>query len=469
MKKSMILSCALAVLSYEAFSAETLYRSANDYKKIQASMKLEKTSASPTGYRVFTTANNSGSVDYQLTLEADIDFQIEVSALAESMSKNSLGLSVNGSAIEKLELDVSSAYKMKKSNKIFSGKKGLINITISGQEAYTRLAAIQLIKIARPVVIPPPVVVVPEPDVDLPESVSDIKVKTASELSSALDKAVAGDVIRLADGTYSGKFKIQRSGTKASPIQIIGSGKAIIDAGSMSTGYGLEVTGSNLIISGLQVRNAKKGIVLDSVQNTILENLKVYNTGEEGVHYRTHSQNNIIRNSEVYDIGLKNASYGEGIYIGSAESNWCTYTNCEIDRSNNNLVLNNKIYRTTAEPMDIKEGTTGNIIQGNTMDGSKIAGANSADSFMDIKGNETQILDNTFMMMAPNSKVVAGLQTHARVAGWGNKTIFKGNKISVDAKGYGIEIDSKTSGSVVSCDNLSTGPKLGMTNIACKK
>lgn len=471
MKKplSIALSCTLMFLSYEAFSAEVLYRKANEYKSISSPMKVEKATSSPTGYRAFSTKNSSGSVTYNLELDADSEFQIQGYILAKSSTQNAIGISVNGSAVDELELGISSSYKWRKSPKVFSGKKGLIVIKLSGVDAYTRIAAIQIVKTESPIVVAPPPVEPTEPETGTPPvSPTDIIVKNVSELAVALDRAAAGDVIRVKNGLYPGKFKILRSGTVSQPIHIIGEGEAILDAGSMSSGYGLEINGSHLVISGLHVRNAKKGIILDGVQNSLMENMKVYNTGEEGIHYRTHSSNNILRNSEIFDIGLKNASYGEGVYIGSAQSNWCTYTDCEIDKSNNNLILNNKIYRTTAEAMDIKEGTTGNIVQGNTMDGSKIQGVNSADSHMDIKGNDVQILGNTFMMMAANTKVVAGLQTHARVAGWGNNTIFKNNTITVEASRYGIEIDPKTSGSTVSCSNVSVGPKLGLSNITCK-
>lgn len=466
----LAIGCILATFNYEAFSADVLYRQANAYKTISSPMKVEKTSSSPTGHRAFSTKNSSGSITYNFELDSDSDFQIRGNILAKSSTQNAIGISVNSSPTEYLDLDINDDYKWRKIPKVFSGKKGIIVVKVFGADAYTRIAAIELVKMT-----PPPIVITPPTPEPIPDNgtppvnnATDIIVKNATELISALERAAAGDVIRIKTGVYSGKFKIARSGTSSQPIHIIGEDNAILDAGSLSSGYGLEITGSNLIISGIHVRNAKKGIVLDGVQNSIMDNIKVYNTGEEGIHYRTHSSNNTLKNSEIYDIGLKNASYGEGVYIGSAESNWCTYTDCEIDRSNNNLILNNKIYRTTAEPMDIKEGTTGNIIQGNTMDGSKIQGANSADSFMDIKGNNVQILENTFMMLEKNSKVVAGLQTHARVAGWGNNATFKDNSITVDATGFGIEIDPKTSGSIVSCSNMSVGPKLGLSNITCK-
>lgn len=464
MRKSLsYLSFAAICLSFDAFSAETLVRFASDYKSISSPMKYQRNSDSPTGERVYTTKSSSGSVTYNLELGEDSSFQLEAYVLANAKSRNAIGVSIDGAGVDIWDFELNSNYKIRKFPKIYSGKKGVVSVKLTGVDSYTRIAAIRIEKIATPPVEEPPL----SEEETIPESPSDIIVKTSSELTSALSEALPGDVIRVRSGLYSGKFKAFKSGTTASPIYIIGESGSILDAGSMSSGYGLEIRGSNLFISRLEIRNAKKGIILDGVENSILENLKVYNTGEEGIHFRTHSSNNILRNSEIFDIGLKNASYGEGVYIGSSTSNWCTYTDCEIDKSDNNLILNNNIYRTTAEPMDIKEGTTGNIVKGNTMDGSKIQGANSADSFMDIKGNETMILDNTFMMLASNSKVVAGIQTHARVSGWGNDTVFLNNKVNADINGYAFEIDPKTSGSVVSCNNEEVGAALGLSNIAC--
>lgn len=47
---------------------------------------------------------------------------------------------------------------------------------------------------------------------------------------------------------------------------------------------------------------------------------------------------------------------GEGIYVGSAESDWCDLTGCEPDRSDDNVVEGNVVRTMSAEAVDVKEG-----------------------------------------------------------------------------------------------------------------
>ncbi|CAG2182125.1 unnamed protein product, partial [Oppiella nova] len=66
------------------------------------------------------------------------------------------------------------------------------------------------------------------------------------------------------------------------------------------------------------------------------------------------------------------------------------------DKSDRNQVLNNKIGPgVTAECIDIKEGSCCGLIKGNTFDGSGLSGQNSADSWIDVKGDSYDIEGNT--------------------------------------------------------------------------
>ena len=102
-----------------------------------------------------------------------------------------------------------------------------------------------------------------------------------------------------------------------------------------------------------------KGVVLDESSHTRLAGIEVHTTGQEGIHLRTFSVDNVVTGNIVHDTGQKNETYGEGLYVGSANSNWGTYSGGLPDRSDRNQLLGNTIYRTSAESMDIKEGTTG--------------------------------------------------------------------------------------------------------------
>ncbi|CAG2182145.1 unnamed protein product, partial [Oppiella nova] len=133
----------------------------------------------------------------------------------------------------------------------------------------------------------------------------------------------------------------------------------------------------------------------------VLDGLEVYNTQQEGVHFRTSSADNTIQNSYIHDTGkgsVTDQGFGEGLYIGNAVSyllfhNWA---GGKQDKSDRNQVLNNKIGPgVTAECIDIKEGSCCGVIKGNTFDGSGLSGQNSADSWIDVKGDSYDIEGNT--------------------------------------------------------------------------
>lgn len=291
-----------------------------------------------------------------------------------------------------------------------------------------------------------------------------VNVKTAAELSSALNKAQAGDLIRLADGLYKGNFVVSVSGSSSSMITLCGTRKAILDGQSQTTGYTFHLKANYWRVVGFSVTRGKNGIILDQASNNILQSLAVYNTGNEALHLRTHSSNNLIQANEVSNAGLSKPEYGEGIYIGSAKSNWCDYTNCNPDKSDNNKIIGNKIFNTAAESIDLKEGTTNTLIQGNSFDGTHITGANYADSWIDVKGNDVVIKDN----VGQNSGDVLldGYQTHVVVDGWGERIVFANNKSTVNGKGYAINVN-KSKDVTVYCDNQVVGADLGLANVTC--
>ncbi|MEV6231410.1 hypothetical protein AB0L88_26505 [Saccharopolyspora shandongensis] len=69
------------------------------------------------------------------------------------------------------------------------------------------------------------------------------------------------------------------------------------------------------------------------------------NTRDEGVHFRATSSDNVIQRSFVHDTGTEQPQYGEGVYFGSAESNWDKYgdTPGQPDRSDRNQSLDNRL------------------------------------------------------------------------------------------------------------------------------
>ncbi|MFC4034410.1 right-handed parallel beta-helix repeat-containing protein [Streptomyces polygonati] len=287
-----------------------------------------------------------------------------------------------------------------------------------------------------------------------------VTVTDAVTLKNALTRAKPGDSIRLADGTYAGRFTATVAGSAKAPVFLCGGPDAVIDGGGVKGGYAVHLDGASYWrLVGFTVRDAQKGVVADRVQGAVLQGLTVEQIGDEAIHLRDFSSDNVVRDNTVSTTGLRRDKFGEGVYIGSAKSNWCTNSGCKPDASNRNAVLDNHISGTTAEAVDIKEGTTGGKVVGNSFDGSKLTG-DTNDSWVDVKGNDWLIQGNTGRH-SPGD----GFQTHQIVDGWGTGNVFKGNNSQVDGPGWAFHLTSD--GNDVACDNKVYGAARGLANVPC--
>ncbi|WP_194722212.1 NosD domain-containing protein [Noviherbaspirillum malthae] len=204
-----------------------------------------------------------------------------------------------------------------------------------------------------------------------------VEVRNSEELKNALSSAESGTKIHLADGVYEGNFSLNGK----SGVTIEGSKNAVIKGGN--DGYALHLENSNNnTLTGFTVSGGQKGIVLDGSSDNVLDGLTVKDTGQEGIHFRKNSSNNLLQNSSIDNTGLTDPGFGEGVYIGSDPKNF------PDDQSNGNMIINNVFGpNVRAENIDIKEGTSGGIVRGNTFNGSGLSGEHFADSVVDIKAN----------------------------------------------------------------------------------
>jgi len=288
-------------------------------------------------------------------------------------------------------------------------------------------------------------------------------VSSSPELTAALRSATPGQTIHMHDGLYVGRFVAAASGSAFAPITLTGSRAAVLSSGSIRSGYGLHVTGSYWKICGLAVSGAAKGIVLDGSCHTVICNVDVGGTGSEAVHFRRHSSDNILRDSEIHHSGLDRPGFGEGVYIGSAKSNWETVTGRadEPDRSDRVQILNNRIFRTAAEGVDAKEGTSEGVIRGNNFCDAGFSGRNSADSWVDIKGNRYTVASNTGSTARRDA-----FQVHSVLNGWGMDNTFSGNSVLGGVPGHEVWVQSPRFRTVIDCQESKAG--LGMSNMPCR-
>ncbi|MBB5079404.1 discoidin domain-containing protein [Nonomuraea endophytica] len=317
-----------------------------------------------------------------------------------------------------------------------------------------------------------------------------VDVSTAAQLISALAGAQPGQTIRLAAGEYRGAFLTQKAGTASAPITLTGpSGAVLINDGPSGTapscpapgggwdsGYGLWLSGAPYWkLTGFTVKDSKKGIVLDDSHHVTIDGVHVHHTDEEGVHFRRSSADGVIQNSTISHAGLVQPGYGEGVYIGSAGSNWSCHGNSGgVDRSDRVKVLDNDFGPgIAAEHIDIKEGTTGGLIRGNSFNGTGISGENSGDSWVDAKGVGYVIENNTGTFSAPGT-FANGYETHnpstspSFANGCGN--VWRGNRSDLGGTGkYAIYVSSTSkcasNPNVVYASNTVSNARTGLTNI----
>lgn len=292
-------------------------------------------------------------------------------------------------------------------------------------------------------------------------------VDSTLKLKTALEQAKAGDIIEMKRGTYKASFSLKAKGTKALPIYLCGSDQSVILGDDRAHGTGLHVEDSEYIhLVGFTVRGFQKGILLDTTRLSVIDAVKVENVGHEAIHLRANTTDTTVSNSVISGAGLATAKFGEGIYVGSAQSNWCDITDCKPDKSDRNVIKGNRIEGTTAEAIDLKEGTSEGRVEANIMDGTKIT---AADSWLDAKGNGWRIERNSGTE-SPGD----GFQVHQILKGWGQNNVFIGNTLEVNGPGYGINVRSGAgdtggsgNGNKVGCSNTVTGAKHGLSNLTC--
>lgn len=296
-------------------------------------------------------------------------------------------------------------------------------------------------------------------------------VDSPEAIRAALESAQPGDVIVVADGEYrfDDRLVASASGAPDAPITLRGTRAAVIRTKNASGDYGLHVTGDHWRIEGITVAHATKGIVLDGSLGTVIDGVEVFDIGDEGVHFRACSSDGVLRNSFIHDTGVNSAQYGEGVYVGSANSNWSKYE-CtdpveqvaEGDNTERVLIEHNVFEDITAEGADLKEGTDSGVVRDNEFRRVGTSGKNSADSAIDAKGNSWLIEGNVVAEtdapwsddgeMRP-SEFTDGYQSHSVYEGYGTGNEFRGNRVEGSIPGFGIGLYPALD-NVVACDNV---------------
>lgn len=262
-------------------------------------------------------------------------------------------------------------------------------------------------------------------------------------IQKAVDAAQAGDFINLADGSYLQNFVTRRNGSVGLPIVIRGSRSAIVkgsDSGRM-----IEINHDYITLENFSIDGFRGGSTTSSsnysdkliyavgttagngVTNVKINNMSIKNALGECIRFKYFATNNEISNNTISNCGIQDfvitpgsGKNGEGVYIGTAPEQLSSNPTSDRDQSNNNRVFNNTFNTQGNECVDIKEGSSGNIVECNRCTGQK--DANSAG--FDARGG-----GNTFRNNESYGNVGAGIRFGGDTASDGTLNDAYGNNI----------------------------------------
>ncbi|QHC56584.1 hypothetical protein [Rathayibacter tanaceti] len=276
-------------------------------------------------------------------------------------------------------------------------------------------------------------------------------VSNSAQLAAALASPSPNEVIHLDDGWYTGKFALRGTAAQSGSIWICGSPNAVLSSGSTSSGTALLLNGvSDVHLVGFAVRSSFQGIQVLASSGVRMAGLTVTDIGYEAVHFRSQTTDSLIVGSTIRRTGLVAAKYGEGVYVGTSDRNWCEYNGCNPDRTARIAVVDNSITDTGAEPIEAKEGTLdGNILGNTVVGGTRLA--SDVVSLILVSGNGWLAAGNS-----ASGTTTYGYQVITRADGSGNDNTISGNLAlkTTDAPVYLHQPSTwATSGNTLRCSN----------------
>lgn len=233
-------------------------------------------------------------------------------------------------------------------------------------------------------------------------------------IQKAVDILDAGDRVFLLEGEYYQDIISIRSGKKEKPIIIEGTKNSIIKgAGNRekiveirhSFIHLIGFTLDGLVGEGNQEMHYRSKLlyiegseVLSGVTGMKVLSMNFQNAGGECIRIKYFSHENEIAYSSIRSCGVYDFVFGgggkngEGIYIGTAPEQITEDKNLtrDVDASNANWIHHNTIDTQGNECIDIKEGSSENIVEYNSCTGQK----DSQSAGLDSRGNRNIFREN---------------------------------------------------------------------------
>jgi len=235
-------------------------------------------------------------------------------------------------------------------------------------------------------------------------------------INRGMKKAQPGDTVLLLPGIYYQDFYTVRSGQLGRPIQVIGSNKAVLKGSGASYIASIRhsyIEFSHFTINGhhgkgesLQDYRDKliyiKGQKMRGITGIKIIAMHLENAFGECLRMKYLATNNEIAFNTISHCGKRDYLFGrgshngEGIYIGTAPEQIADGKNpsYDVDKSNHNWIHHNIINTFGSECIDIKEGSSHNLIEQNICSNEKDKNVGA----ISVRGNYNTIRNNILFL-----------------------------------------------------------------------
>lgn len=192
----------------------------------------------------------------------------------------------------------------------------------------------------------------------------------------ALSKATPGTTIMVKAGEYKEYLTTTRSGAAGKPITLKAEGVVRL-VGDGDEGRVLQVLHDYYVIEGFDISQSDILLWLQRARHNRIVNNYFHHAQGECVRIKYHSSSNVFAGNRVEYCGREDyggggdGKNGEGVYIGTAPEQLNKNPTSERDGSNANLISGNTFNTRGNECVDIKEGSSKNVVEKNSCTGQR--------------------------------------------------------------------------------------------------
>lgn len=290
---------------------------------------------------------------------------------------------------------------------------------------------------------------------------SPVIIRPGQSIQAALSAAQPGATILVKPGTYTEKLVTVRSGTATAPITLWGEPGAVLAGGG--DGRLMEIKHDYYRIGEFELKDADVLLWMQEADhNTITKNFFHHAKGE-CIRAKYQSSHNMFSNNRIENCGREDfadpstgsgltGKNGEGIYLGTAPEQLDKNPTGEIDQTSYNSIQHNVFKTNGNECVDIKEGSSYNVVEFNDCTGQK----DPESGGFDARGNK-----NMFRYNKSYGNAGAGIRLGGDGQSDGINNVAYGNELTGNA-GYAIKVMRSPQGKI--CGNTVVGNALGFTN-----